>query len=182
MEPLQGATFENPFRRPSLFIVTDFKPFSRGASNLFDCGKKLWIPGAHPWSPHGAPGPPSRGLPLNNPFRRPSLFIVTDFKPFSRGASNVFDCGKNLWIPGAAPWSPHGVPPGGYLWKSVPAPLLIYCDWFQEVPVMFLIVIKICEPKGPPHGAPMEPLLGGYLWKSVPTPLLICCDWFQTIF
>ena len=41
MEPLQGATFENPFRRPSLFIVTDFKPFSRGASNLFDCGKKL---------------------------------------------------------------------------------------------------------------------------------------------
>ena len=43
-----------------------------------------------PWSP-------SRGLAtFENPFRHPCLFIVTDFKPFSRGASNVFDCGKNL--------------------------------------------------------------------------------------
>ena len=59
---------------------------------------------------HGAPGPPNQGATFENPFRRPCLFIVTDFKPF------------------------------------------------LEVPLMFLIVAKNCEPKGPPNGAPMEPL------------------------
>ena len=39
--PKPGATFENPFRRPCLFIVTDFKTISRGASYVFDCGKNL---------------------------------------------------------------------------------------------------------------------------------------------
>ena len=59
---------------------------------FLDLGKNLGTPGA----PHGAPGPPSRGLPLKNPFRRPCLLIVTDFKTIPRGASDVFDCGKNF--------------------------------------------------------------------------------------
>ena len=68
-----------------------------------------------------------RGLPFENPFRRPCLFIVTDFKTISRGASDFFDCGKNLGTHGA----PHGAPmeplQGATFEKSPPAPLLTYC-------------------------------------------------------
>ena len=45
--PIQGATFENPFRRPCSLIVTDFKTIPRGASdNLGSLGiqKHLWAP------------------------------------------------------------------------------------------------------------------------------------------
>ena len=86
----------------------------------------------------------------------PLLIYCDWFQTISRGASNVFDCGKNLWIPGAAPWSPHGVPPGGYLWKSVPAPLLIYSDWFQTISRGASIVFNCSKNLWTP---------GGYLWK-----------------
>ena len=66
--------------------------------------------------PHGAPMESLQGATFENPFRRPCLFIVTDFKPF------------------------------------------------LEVPVQFLIAVKICEPQG----ATFE--------KSVPASLLIFCD------
>ena len=81
-----------------------------------------------PRPPHGAPGPPFRGLPIENPFRRPCLFNVTDLKTISRGASDFFDCGKNLGTHGAPPWSPHGAPPGGYLWK-IPSGAPSYLLW-----------------------------------------------------
>ena len=93
---------------------------------------------------------------------------MTDFKTISRGASYVFDCGKNLGTHGA----PHGAPmeplQGATFEKSPPAPLLIVTDFktiFLEVPVTFLNVVKICESQGPTHGAPMEPPPhpGGYL-------------------
>ena len=79
------------------------------------------------------PRPPIQRATFEKPFRRPCLLIVTDFKPFARGASDVSDWGKNLGTHGAPqgapmepPWSPQGAPPGGYLWQSVPAPLLTY--------------------------------------------------------
>ena len=74
---------------------------------FLDLGENLGTPGAPPWSPRL----PIQGATFENPFRRPCLFIVTDFKTISRGASYVFDCGKNLGT--------HGAPM---------EPLLTYCD------------------------------------------------------
>ena len=50
-----------------------------------------------------------------------------------------------IWEPTVPPWSPC---------------LLIVTDFkpFLEVPVTFLIVVKICESQGPTHGAPSRGL------------------------
>ena len=77
---------------------------------------KIWEPTV---PPQGAPMEPLPGATFENPFRRPCLFIVTDFKPF------------------------------------------------LEMPVMFLIVVKIWEPMVPLQGATFE--------KSPPAPLLTYC-------
>ena len=88
-----------------------------------------------------------RGLPFENPFRRPCLFIVTDFKTISRGASDFFDCGKNLGTHG----TPHGAPPGGYLWKipsGAPAYLLWHvCNYYHNPINIFSFFEKasICD-------------------------------------
>ena len=67
------------------------------------------------------PQAPHTGATFENPFRRPCLFIVTDFKPF------------------------------------------------LEVPVMFLIVVKICEPKTQKClRAPLE-TVGSHFHKSYVT-------------
>ena len=73
---------------------------------FLDLDKNLGTSGPPPPAPHGAPGPPSRVLPLKIRSGTPCLLIVTDFKPF------------------------------------------------LELPVMFLIVVKIWEPMVPPQGAP----------------------------
>ena len=97
---------------------------------FLDLGENLGTPGAPPWSPR----PPIQGATFENPFRRPCLLIVTDFKPF------------------------------------------------LEVPVMFLIVVKIWEPTVPPHGAPMEPLQGLHGKNPLRRPfLLIVACWVSIV-
>ena len=73
------------------------------------------------------------------------------------------------------PWSPsRGLPLKNLFRRPC---LLIVTDFkpFLEVPVTFLIVVKICESQGPTHGAPMEPLQRATFEKSVPASLLTYC-------
>ena len=79
---------------------------------FLDLDKNLGTSGPPPPAPHGAPGPPSRVLPLKIRSGTPCLLIVTDFKPF------------------------------------------------LELPVMFLIVVKIWEPMVPPMELPWSPSRG----------------------
>ena len=82
--PIQGATFENPFRRPCLFIVTNYEGY-----------------------------------------------LMTYYQYYHQELSDGGNLRIYLWgLPMVATY-------GGYLWwlpmvatfeKSVPAPLLIYCD------------------------------------------------------
>ena len=58
------------------------------------------------------------------------------------------------------PWSPSPPIQGATFWKSVPAPLLIYCDWFQTISRDASYVFDCGKNLGT-HGAPP----GGYLWK-----------------
>ena len=69
---------KNPFRRLCLFIVTDFKPFQEVPVMFLIVVKICEYQGP----PHGAPMESLQGATFENPFRRPCLFIVTDFKPF----------------------------------------------------------------------------------------------------
>ena len=76
---------------------------------------------------------------------------------------------------------------GGYLWwLPLKNPfrrlcLFIVTDFkpFQEVPVMFLIVVKICEYQGPPHGAPMESLQGATFENPFRHPCLFVVTDFK---
>ena len=124
------------------------------------------------------PRPPIQRATFEKPFRRPCLLIVTDFKPFARGASDVSDWGKNLGTHGAPqgapmepPWSPQGAPPGGYLWQSVPAPLLTYdlgylmtyYQYYYQIlsDVGYLRIYLWGATYG---GLPMRATYGGYFW------------------
>ena len=84
--------------------------------------------------------------------------------------------------PPMEPPAPHS---GGYLLKirsGAPAYLLwLISKPYLEVPVIFLIVVKIWEPTVPPHGAPMEPLQGATFEKSPPAPLLTYCGMYVII-
>ena len=71
---------------------------------FLDLGKNLGTSGAPhgaPMEPPWSPRPPIQGATFENPFRRPCLLIATDFKTIPRGASDIFDCGKNLGTHGA---------------------------------------------------------------------------------
>ena len=108
---------------------------SQGCPKIFlDLGKNLGTPGGPPWSPPAppwSPRPPIQGATFENPFRRPCLLIVTDFKTIPRGASDVSDCGKNLGTHGAPPGSPQPHPlQGGTFENSLRRPcLLIVACW-----------------------------------------------------
>ena len=63
MEPLQGATFENPFRRPSLFIVKDFKLFLEVPVTFLIVVKN--------WESQG----PTHGAPMEPPALHPGVYL-----------------------------------------------------------------------------------------------------------
>ena len=71
--PIQGATFENPFRHPLLTYCDWFQTIPRVASDVFDCGKNLGTHGAPPGSPQPHP---FQGGTFENSLRRPCLLIV----------------------------------------------------------------------------------------------------------
>ena len=77
--------------------------------NFWFLGWRMKLPHGAPPAPSWSPRPPIQGLPLKIRSGAPAYLLWL----ISRGASNVFDCDKNLWTQGAPPWSPHGAPPGG---------------------------------------------------------------------
>ena len=80
-----------------------FQTIPKGAQRCFWVLVKIWEPQGPPHGapmeppppPPGAPSPPSRGLPLKIRSGTPAYLL------WLRGASHVFDCGKNLGTHGA---------------------------------------------------------------------------------